>query len=167
MPSRAAFAAVPLALLACASPRATTAPPTAAAARARFAPEDGDLVFEQAVRAAALAGYRLRTCDPEERRFETEQIEFDAPCRASTCLARQFVEVKLGYRVARVTVERELYDGGYRAWQDEEARASEAAARALLARIFADLAPRRAAADPCAAAARLEVSALGAATATR
>ena len=149
------------AALACASPRPARAP-SPPAARARFAPVEGDAVFEQAVRTVARAGYHRRSCDPERRRLETTLVEFDAPCGETTCLARQSVEVLLGYRVARVRVQRELYDGAWRAWQDEVEEESVDAARDLLERILGSVRPREtasasrpgsAAADPCASAA--------------
>lgn len=144
MPPRAAvafLAAAPIALIACAGPRGAPPQVPRPAARAPFEPAAGDAVFEQALHAAALAGYRIRTCDADRWRFDTEPIEFDAPCGPTTCLARQSVEVKLGYRVARVTVERELLDGSYRTWEVDALRQSIDAARALLDTILTGFAP--------------------------
>jgi hypothetical protein len=156
--SRAMLLAVlPLVLLACAAPRTARGPGASTPARARFFPPEAPAVFEQAVRAAVLEGYRLNTCDADLRKIETSRVELDAPCGETTCLARQTVEVKLGYRVARVTVAREVYDGAERRWRLDGDGSAEAA-RSLLARIVgpARAEPRG---NPCASAVRLEVSA--------
>lgn len=150
----AAIAAAPLVLGACSSPRSVMRhhdrlPP---AARARFEPPQGELVFRNAIRAAARAGYRIATCDPDWRRIETKPIEFDAPCGSTTCLARQSIKVKLGYRQARVTVERELYDGAMRRWHPEDDSGREKAAREIVDQIVSDGPPSRATPDPCALA---------------
>jgi hypothetical protein len=159
--------ALALALGGCAGPRAglvrlsatRRAAGSAPVVRARFQPAEGDAVFERAVRAAALEGYRISRCDPDSRRLETARIELDAPCGATTCLARQRIQVALGYRQARVIVAREVYDGAAKAWRASEVVPSAEAARELLDRIVSPkgLAPRGAA---CAAAERVEVSSL-------
>jgi hypothetical protein len=128
-------------------------------ARARFAPEEGDAVFRRAVRAAARAGSRRHTCDADRRRIETARLELDAPCGPTTCLARETVEVALGYRTARVKVAREVYDGAAKTWRAADAGDSAAAARTILAGIVSPTAPGPRG-DACASAARLEVSAL-------
>lgn len=166
MATAAAIAAAPLVLGACAPRYVRHEERLPPAARARFEPPQGDVVFENAVRAATRAGYRIRSCDAERRRFETALVELEASCGGTTCLARQWVEVLLGYRVARVRVERELYDGAFRAWLPEHERQAIEAARELLARIVEDLPERSAAENPCAAA-RVEVSALDGATTAR
>jgi hypothetical protein len=169
VPARAALALALLALAlgACAAPRAggfrlggTATRAAIPGARAQFAPAEGEAVFERAVRAAALEGYRVDRCDADARRLETARLELDAPCGATTCLARQTIQVALGYRQARVVIVREVYDGAARTWRRDGGAASADAERALLERIVstAGAAPRG---EGCAAAARLEVSALG------
>lgn len=168
-PSGAALATVALALAlgACAAPRggarlsgSRRADASAPTVRARFPPVDGEAVFERAVRAATLEGYRISRCDPDNRRLETARLELDAPCGATTCLARQRIQVALGYRQARVVVAREVYDGAAKAWRPSEAVPSSEAARDLLDRIVSAKGPAPRG-DGCAAAARVEVSALG------
>ncbi len=167
MTSRAVIAAVPLALLACAGsshlPRlpdelATEAP---VPARDQFMPADGDVLFATAVRLADLEGYPLKTCDAARGRLETKPFELEAGCGATACLARQTVEVKLGYHAARVTVTREVYDGAARTWR-LDAEGSADAARVLLARLMSlpRLAVRR---NPCAYAVQAELTALSSA----
>ncbi len=166
MPRRAALAALPVALLACAGPlhrlqRAELPPVAPAPARAEFLPADGDEIFARAVGVADLEGYPLRTCDAGRARMETKPFELlQAACGATTCLARQTVEVKLGHHAARVTVTREIYDAPARTWRLDGEGSAEAA-RELLGRIMSlprlDL--HR---NPCTAAVRVQVSALGA-----
>lgn len=159
----ATVALFPVALLACGGPRASRVPANATspvAARARFAPNHGDAVFQRAVRVAALEGYRLSSCDADRRQIQTARYERDAPCGPTTCLARETLEVKLGYRMARVTVAREVYDGAVRTWRSDDGAGSAETARALLGRIVSGTGAIPAA-NPCDAAARVEVSSLG------
>jgi len=163
MSRRAALAALPVALLACATsriPPLAPEPPAAPPARAEFLPPDGEAVFQQAVRAMVRDGYPLKLCDAGRLRIRTSRVELDAPCGATTCLARQTVEVKLGYRVARVSVAREVYDGAERRWRSD-GEGSADAARELLARIVESPRLERRP-NPCAPAARLELAGLGA-----
>ncbi len=163
----AALAALALALAACAGPRAGAArlsatrraAGSAPAVRARFLPAEGEAVFERAVRAAAVEGYRISRCDPDSRRLETARVELDAPCGATTCLARQRLQVALGYRQARVIVAREVYDGAAKAWRPSEVVPSAEAAQELLDRIVSPEGPAPRG-DGCAAAERVEVSSL-------
>ncbi|HEX9243933.1 MAG TPA: hypothetical protein VF875_15930 [Anaeromyxobacter sp.] len=90
------------------------------AARAPFAPERFDTVFEGVVRAVRARGYELVTCDPVFGLVTTASVEVDAPCGGSTCLARESTSVKLGYRRARVTVTREVWDPTLREWRVPE-----------------------------------------------
>jgi hypothetical protein len=165
MTYRVALAAVTLALAACAgvqrASQAEIADDAPAPARDQFLPADGDAIFATAVRLADLDGYPVKTCDAARGHLETRPLELEAGCGATACLARQALEVKLGYHAARVTVTREVYDGAARAWR-LDAEASAEAARALLARLMA--APRLAAdRNPCAYAVRSELTALSAA----
>jgi hypothetical protein len=89
-------------------------------ARAPFEPERFDIVFGAAVRAVRARGGELVTCDPVYGKIATATVEIDAPCGASTCLARQLTTVKLGYRRARVTVTREIWDSTLREWREPD-----------------------------------------------
>jgi hypothetical protein len=98
-----------------ASSHAAGEPPRAA--RAPFQPGRFDAVFVSAVRAVRARGWKILSCDPDLGSFATAATESDAPCGASTCLARQRVAVKLGYRRARVTLIREVWDTTLRSWR--------------------------------------------------
>ncbi len=163
MPPRVVIAAVPLALLACAGATPLQRPAELGAdapapARDQFLPSDGDVIFASAVRLADLEGYPVKTCDAARGRLETNPLELEAGCGATACLARQTVEVKLGFHAARVTVTREVYDGAARTWR-LDAEGSADAARTLLARLMAmpRLAVHR---NPCAYAVRAELTAV-------
>jgi hypothetical protein len=86
-------------------------------ARARFEPERFDAVFQGAIRAVRARGWAIASCDPVYGAIATATTETDAPCGASTCLARDMASVKLGFRRARVTLTREVWDATLRAWQ--------------------------------------------------
>ena len=90
------------------------------AARAEFPPERFETVFEGAVRAVRARGYEIVSCDPVYGLVQTSPVEMDAPCGGSTCLAREYTSVKLGYRRARVTVTREVWDPTVREWRAPE-----------------------------------------------
>jgi hypothetical protein len=122
--ARLSRALVPILLALPASPRAeefrASPPPPetpdAEVARARFEPPAFDLVLRRAVRALQQDGYELDACDADRGSLVTRPREFDAPCGSSTCLARQSVSVLLGYRAARVTVVREVFDPTVKGW---------------------------------------------------
>lgn len=159
MTLRALLAAMAVPLLACAGaqgPRAERVAGSTPPARVELVPKDGAAVFEQAVRAVVRDGYAMRLCDARRLRVRTSPVELEAPCGATTCLARQSVEVKMGYRAAVVWVAREVYDGAERRWRPDR-EGSEGAARELVARIVGAprLAPPR---NPCAPAARVEMA---------
>lgn len=97
--------------------------PALALARARFEPAAFDVVFARAVRRLHEDGYDLVACNPHRGSLTTRPREFDAPCGRSTCLARQSVSVLLGYRTAKVTVTRELFDTAVQSWVAETASA--------------------------------------------
>ncbi len=167
MSRRAAVATLPLALLACAAPghlqRLAQPAPTSGAptpARAPFSPDEGDALFAQAVLVADLERLPVKTCDAGRARLETKPFELlFVGCGATTCLARQAVEVKLGHHVARVTVTREVYDGAVRTWR-LDGEGSAAAARELLERIVS--APRlEIHRNPCSVSMLAQVAALG------
>jgi hypothetical protein len=120
-----AVAAIALALAGCAATREPPShlrvvpelpPALPRAARAPFAPERFETVFAGAVRALHARGLEIASCDPVFGLVATAPVEMDAPCRGSTCLAREYATVKLGYRRARVTVTREVWDPTLREW---------------------------------------------------
>jgi hypothetical protein len=85
-------------------------------ARQAIDPGQADAVFTRAVRALERRGYDFLTCDLDRGAMRTARIEKDVPCGETSCLARQVVTVKLGWRSVRLAVVREVFDGGYRAW---------------------------------------------------
>ena len=90
--------------------------PSAAIARAAFEPPAFESVFVRAVRTLRSEGYELAECDADRGRLRTRPLELDASCGRTTCLARQSFEVLLGYRAARVTLSREIYDASTHQW---------------------------------------------------
>jgi hypothetical protein len=130
MTNRAALLGVAAALTlgACASgPRAHAgigsraplrAPPRGS--RAAFAPSRFQAVFATAVEVLRERGLDIASCDAQLGNLVTTPVETDAPCWGTTCLARETTEVKLGYRRARVTLTREVWDPGVRAWRPSE-----------------------------------------------
>jgi hypothetical protein len=105
--------------------RAAATPPRAA--RAPFDPRRFDSVFLNAIQAVRARGWDIVSCDPDLGAIATATTETDAPCGASTCLARQTVAVKLGHRRARVTLVREVWDATLRAWRVPDDPSSVAA----------------------------------------
>jgi hypothetical protein len=130
MTNRAALLGIAAALTlgACASgPRAlagvgSRAPSRAAprGSRAAFAPSRFQDVFATAVEVLRERGLDIASCDAQLGNLVTAPVETDAPCWGTTCLARETTEVKLGYRRARVTLTREVWDPGLRAWRPSE-----------------------------------------------
>jgi hypothetical protein len=121
--------AAALALVGCASgPRPSRAlgasraaprtPPRGA--RAAFPPARFEDVFANAVEVLRERGRDIASCDPELGAVATAPVEIEAPCWGTTCLARETTQVKLGYRRARVTLVREVWDPGLRAWRPSE-----------------------------------------------
>lgn len=155
-----------LLLLTCTAGCAQRLPATRSpGARASFEPSRGGAVLASAVSVLEEQGYAVESCDGDLAAVATTAIELDAPCGGTTCLARQVVRVKLGYRAARVTVRREVWDYTAKAWveiRDADVRVVE---DALLARLLAradDPAPGRApGADPCRAPRAERVAARG------
>jgi hypothetical protein len=92
--------------------------------REQFEPRHFDLVFENAVRAMHARGLEIVACDPEFGSITTSRTEVDAPCGESTCLARETTTVKLGYRRARVTLKREIWDATLHEWREPDDRTS-------------------------------------------
>jgi hypothetical protein len=90
--------------------------PSDAIARAAFEPPAFDAVFDRAVRALRNEGYEILECDADRGKLVTRPLELDASCGKTTCLARQSYAVLLGYRAARVTLSREVFDGATRQW---------------------------------------------------
>ncbi|BDG05285.1 hypothetical protein [Anaeromyxobacter oryzae] len=146
---RSLLAASAAVLAACAQPaahrlgasaRLARFPPRPPAARAPFQPPRGDAIFANAVHVLADAGYAVDSCDADLGAVATERVELDVPCFGGTCLARDTVKVKLGYKMAKVIVVRELWDWSLKEWapiQDEDLRDGVTEEEtALLARIM-------------------------------
>ena len=140
-----------LALAAC-----SHAPPLARAARAPFEPPRGDAIFAHAVQVLSEGGYGFAACDAELGAVATKPVELDVACRGGSCLARQRILVKLGYRRARVIVAREVWDWSLKEWAPLEDPALEQALvvdeNALLSQIMHVPPPRMDAPrpeDPC------------------
>jgi len=158
----------PLLACACAAPsRLTrTGPAPVPLVRQAIDPGQADAVFGRAVRVLERRGYAFLLCDPERGAMDTERLEKDAPCGATSCLARQIVTVKLGWRSVRLAVVRQVFDGGFRAWipaEDQVSRSAVAQEEEALLRdlLEADLEGARPAAaaepgGPCQRAARCQ-----------
>jgi len=125
------LAALSLALSACAStpglalrfqPPGAAEPPRGA--RADFDPVGFEAVFREAVRAVRARGFDIVSCDPDLGVIATAPAEVDAACFGTSCLVRETATVKLGYRRARVTVTREIWDPTVRAWRISDDQAS-------------------------------------------
>jgi hypothetical protein len=142
MPARSAahlaLAALAVALVAGCAPRhalgrapaASRPAPAGVVARRAFAPGTADLVFARAVQALEARGHGLDTCDAGHSVAVTTVVELETPCGASTCLARQAVALKVGWRELRVEVRRSIFDGATRSWVDGGDAVAVAAARA-------------------------------------
>jgi hypothetical protein len=98
--------------------------PPAHAARAPFPPERFDWIFERAARAVRARGWEIVACEPASGAIHTSRMEADAPCGSSTCLVRETMAVKLGYRRARVVMTREVWDQTIRSWRPPDDPAS-------------------------------------------
>ncbi len=125
---------IPLLLLvscaaACAGP--TRSHPRDHAGRVRFSGGQFDAVFRTAVRTISTAGQPIETCDADRPKLATSRIEIDAPCGNTTCLARQSTAVLLGYRAAKVTIMREVWNPSVRAWVPAEPALLQREAQAL------------------------------------
>jgi hypothetical protein len=92
------------------------ATPLFRAARAPFQPPRGDAIFAHAVEVLSEGGYALAACDADLGALATGAVELDVPCWGGSCLARQRILVKLGYRRARVIVVRERWDWSLKEW---------------------------------------------------
>jgi hypothetical protein len=75
-----------------------------------------DVVWAQAVRLLTARGFKFDACDDSRGALRTAPTEGDAPCGATTCLARQYVTVKVGGRAVRLSVRREVWDPTWRSW---------------------------------------------------
>jgi hypothetical protein len=97
-----------------------------AGARAEFEPRKLEEVFAAAVDLVRDRGLEIAECQQWRGTLTTVPVERDAPCGASTCLARETTHVKLGYRRARVVVVREVWDSATRGWREQVDPATEA-----------------------------------------
>lgn len=161
-PARLAEVRLPLAARAA---RFEEAPPPLAA-RASFQPGLGDAVLAHAVKVLADGGYEVGRCDGTLGALATERVELDVACPGGSCLARQTVEVKLGYRTAKVVVRRELWERSVGRWtevEDAALREGLLSDEAVLAARIVDLPQHQRAgrharpADPCRALAACDI----------
>jgi hypothetical protein len=83
-----------------------------------IAPGTSEVVFGRLVQRLQERGYRVAACDEAVGALTTTTTEVDADCRTTTCLARDQVMVKTGWRNVSVTIHRQVFDGGLRAWVD-------------------------------------------------
>lgn len=79
-----------------------------------------DAVFARAVHILDEHGYQLSRCDEDLGALETERLEVDATCGSTTCLSRQTVALKVGWRAVRLSVHREFWDASVRSWVPPE-----------------------------------------------
>jgi len=98
-----------------------------------------DAVFDRALRVLQAQGYRLSRCDEGLSALETERLEFDATCGRTTCLSRQIVHLKVGWRAVRVDVRREFWDAAFKGWAAYGDRRSVEAIRREEADLLAEL----------------------------
>jgi len=141
--------------------------PTRASVLQGFVPGNADVVFARAIHALEARHFELETCDADRGAIRTAVVEHDAACGTSTCLARETVTVKVGWRAVRVEVARVVFDGATRGWteggDDAVVRAALRDAQALAetvtdpashyGRVFTS-------GDPCASHGRTEPGAL-------
>jgi len=109
------------------APRAlvTARPPASSEARGEIAPGQADVVFERAVEVLEAHGYLFTERDDQRSLLRTERAEQDAPCYGTTCLVRQTVAVKVGWRSLSMVVRRQVFDSGLRSWVDAQDPASQ------------------------------------------
>ena len=76
-----------------------------------------DPVFERAAQVVQAREYALSTCNSVRSFLQTEWANrADVPCGTSTCLARQYVAVTVGWRAVKLTIRREVWDASLRDW---------------------------------------------------
>jgi hypothetical protein len=112
MPPRHLAPLAALALSACLGARPVPPP----AARGPFPTARADAVLVAAIDALRERGYEIDACDSGTYALTSGRIERDAPCYLGSCLARQTVTMKLGYKTARVRVAREVWDWSVKEW---------------------------------------------------
>jgi hypothetical protein len=110
-----------------------------APARAEFPRGDGERVIRAAQAVLRASGARI--AHRSEFRVETVARERDVPCGAGSCLARESIEVRVGHFVARLEIQRSLWNAATRSWDAAlgpvEALDASAQERELLRRILA------------------------------
>jgi hypothetical protein len=74
-------------------------------------------VVRAAVEVLRAEGLTLASCDSS--RVVSSRFERDVPCDGVSCLARESITVRVGYRQARVEVVRELWNPAMRSWDPE------------------------------------------------
>jgi hypothetical protein len=121
-------------------------PPASASFEGGSAPS----ILRAAVAVLRADGLTFSACEPT--RVATRTAELDRPCSSGTCLARESVVVRVGYRVARVVVDREYWNPTTRSWAPERSEISTSDAllheERLLARILGAHAARQTASAP-------------------
>jgi len=75
---------------------------------------------ERAAAALAGRGYQMALADPVRGVVITGPLELQAPCGASTCLARQTIYLRVAAGKATLSVDRELWDSSARRWVQPE-----------------------------------------------
>ncbi len=122
-------------LLACAGEKLARRPAHAATPRLEGADAVG-----QATGALAGKGYQMALADPVRGVVITRPLELQAPCGASTCLARQTIYLRVASGKATLSVDREHWDSSARRWaQPDDPPSIEALERdeaALLQELF-------------------------------
>jgi len=111
---------------------------------ARGLVEEGqaDVVWAQAVRVLTERGFAFEACEDGLGALRTVPTELDAACGATTCLARQYVTVKVGGRAVRLSVRREVWDTTWRGWVPLTLPRSQAAAIELEHELLGELMAR-------------------------
>ncbi len=142
-------------LLACASaPLPAPAPsagPRVKPAREALDPGWADAVRDHAFDILQARGYAVERGGDVLSAIQGGELELDAPCSDSSCLARETVEVRVGWRSIEISVRREVWDASIKAWiEPEDARALaaiEEEQRVLLDEVLGRRTPRAARRD--------------------
>jgi len=121
---RLVAAAAATACLACASahrfghaPPSPRSPPLVAPERIDYGPGRSEQVLERAVEALQADGRKvLPPSGPSGSRLVTAPVERDAPCGVTNCLVREVVKIDVGYRRAKIRVERQAFES-IRDWE--------------------------------------------------
>jgi hypothetical protein len=110
---------------ACAPRALVSRAPARSEVRGPVAPGQADAVFGRAIEVLGERGYQFTECDDELSLLRTERAEQDAPCYGMTCLVRQKVVLKVGWRSLSLVVRREVFDSAVRSWVEAYDQASQ------------------------------------------